>query len=106
MVADVLEADGWDTVFLGTNVPEEGIIQAIRQHRADLFGISATMLFNIPKVIGLVEEVRSEYGNSVHIMLGGSAFRNLDALPSELAGCTVALNLGEALDRTRKVGLP
>ena len=106
MVADVLEADGWDTVFLGTNVPEEGIIQSIRQHRADLFGISSTMLFNIPKVIRLVEAVRKEYGNSVHIMLGGSAFKTLEALPRELEGCTIALDLREALDRTRKVGLP
>lgn len=106
MVADVLDADGWDTVFLGTNVPEEEIIKTLRQHRAHLFGISSTMLFNLPKVIGLVEAVRAEYGNSVHIMLGGSAFKTLEALPSELEGCTIALNLREALDQTRTFGLP
>jgi MerR family transcriptional regulator, light-induced transcriptional regulator len=106
MVADVLDADGWDTVFLGTNVPEEEIIQSLRRHRADLFGISSTMLFNIPKVIGLVEAVRGEYGNSVHIMLGGSAFKTLEALPRELEGCTIALDLREALHRTRTFGLP
>jgi methanogenic corrinoid protein MtbC1 len=106
MVADVLDADGWDTVFLGTNVPEEEIIQTLNQHQAHLFGISATMLFNIPKVIGLVEAVRGEYGNSVHIMLGGSAFKTLEALPRELDGCTVALNLREALDQGRKFGHP
>lgn len=106
MVADVLDADGWDTVFLGTNVPEEGIIQSLSQHRANLFGISSTMLYNIPKVIGLVEAVRGEYGNSVHIMLGGSAFKTLETLPRELEGCTIALNLREALDRTRTFGLP
>jgi len=32
MVSDVLESDGWDVVFLGTNVPPDGIIQSIRQH--------------------------------------------------------------------------
>lgn len=106
MVADVLDADGWDTIFLGTNVPEEGIIQSLRQHRANLFGISSTMLFNIPKVTRLVEAVRGEYGNSVHIMLGGSAFKTLEALPRELEGCTIALNLREALDRTRTFSLP
>ena len=105
MVADILEADGWDTVFLGTNVPEEGVIQSIRQHQADLFGISSTMLFNIPKVIRLVEAVRREFGDSVRIMLGGSAFKVLDAMPDELKGCTVALDLRQALERTRKVGL-
>jgi methanogenic corrinoid protein MtbC1 len=101
MVADIMESDGWDVVFLGTNVPAEGVIQSISRHGADLFGISSTMLFNIPMVIELVEAVRKEFGDSVRIMLGGGAFRALQELPSELGGCTVALNLREALDRTR-----
>jgi methanogenic corrinoid protein MtbC1 len=106
MVADVLEADGWDVIFLGTNVPEEDVIESIRQHRADLFGISSTMLFNIPKVIQLVEATRREFGDSIRIMLGGGAFRSIEALPSELEGCIVALNLREAIDMTRNVYRP
>lgn len=102
MVADVLEADGWNVLFLGTNVPPDGVIQSIRQHQADLFGISSTMLFNLPRVIQLVEAVRKEYGHGVRILLGGGAFRALPELPPELGGCTVALNLREALDRTRR----
>ncbi|MFZ4440852.1 MAG: cobalamin B12-binding domain-containing protein [Syntrophales bacterium] len=102
MVADVLEADGWDVTFLGTNVPAEGVIQSIREHGPDLFGISSTMFFNIPKVIQLVETVHKEFGDSVRIMLGGGAFKALHKLPKELEGCIVALNLREALDRTRR----
>ena len=101
MVADVLESDGWDVKFLGTNVPAEGVIHSIRKHGADLFGISSTMLFNIPRVIDLAEAVRKEFGDSVRIMLGGGAFRTLEKLPLELENCTVARNLREALDRTR-----
>ena len=101
MVADVLEADGWDVMFLGTNVPAEGVIQSIRQHGTELFGISSTMLFNIPKVIQLVEAVRTEFGNSIRIMLGGGAFRGLPELPRELEECIVATNLREALTLTR-----
>ncbi|MBI5483773.1 MAG: cobalamin B12-binding domain-containing protein [Deltaproteobacteria bacterium] len=100
MVADVLEADGWNTVFLGTNVPADGVLQSIRNHKADLFGISSTMLFNIPKVSQLVEEVRKEFGDSVRIMLGGGAFRALKELPGDLEGCIVAMNLRQALDKT------
>jgi methanogenic corrinoid protein MtbC1 len=102
MVADVLEADGWDVTFLGANVPAEGVLQSIRQHGPDLFGISSTMFFNIPKVIQLVEAVRKEFGDSVSIMLGGGAFRTLQKLPGELEGCIVALDLREALDQTRR----
>ena len=102
MVADVLEADGWDVTFLGTNAPVEGVIQSIRQHAPDLLGISSTMVFNIPKVIQLVETVHQEFGDSIRIMLGGGAFKTLHKLPQELEGCIVALNLREALDRTRR----
>ncbi len=105
MVSDVLEADGWNVVFLGTNVPPDGVIQSLRQHGADLFGISSTMLFNIPKVIELVEMVKKEFGSSApRIVLGGSAFRMSSQLPEELTGCAVALNLREALDLTRGNG--
>jgi methanogenic corrinoid protein MtbC1 len=101
MVADVWAGDGWDVMFLGTNVPPAGIIQSIRQHGADLFGISSTMLFNIPKVIELVEAVRKEFGESVHVILGGGAFKALQERPRELEGCVVGLDLREALDRAR-----
>lgn len=99
MVSDVLEADGWDVIFLGTNVPAEGVIESIRQHKANLFGISSTMYFNIPKVIELVETTRKEFGDSVRIMLGGGAFRTMKVLPPELEGCMVALDLREAVEK-------
>jgi len=49
IVADVLEASGWDVRFLGTNMPREAILRVIGQQRADVVGISVTMLFNIPQ---------------------------------------------------------
>jgi methanogenic corrinoid protein MtbC1 len=101
MVADVLEADGWDVMFLGSNVPAQGVIQSIRKHGADLLGISSTMQFNIPQVVELVKAVRKEFGNSVRIMLGGSAFKTPRKLPLELGGCPVAMNLFEAVDQAR-----
>ena len=107
MVADILESEGWDVMFLGTNVPPEGVIQAIRNNGANLFGISSTMFFNLPKVIHLVEAVRKEFGEQAPgIMLGGGAFRMLQQLPGELEGCRVALNLREALELTRRFIAP
>lgn len=102
MVSDVLESDGWNVLFLGTNVPPEGVIQSLRQHGADIFGISSTMFFNIPQVIELVKAVRREFGQKTpQILLGGSAFRMLPQLPEAIEGCFVALNLQQALDLAR-----
>ncbi len=104
MVSDVLEADGWNVVFLGTDVPPEGVIQSIRQQGANLLCISSTMLFNIPEVIKLVEMVKYEFGDgALRVMLGGGAFKMLPQLPKELSGCPVVLNLRETLDMTRVI---
>lgn len=105
MIADILEADGWDTLFLGTNVPVDGVVAALHKHNADLLGISSTMLFNLPKVLGLVEAVKREFGDSVRILLGGGAFKTLKQLPEELEGCLVALDLNQAVQKTRNFSL-
>ncbi|HMM34816.1 MAG TPA: cobalamin-dependent protein, partial [Thermoanaerobaculia bacterium] len=76
MIADALEADGWDVRFLGTDVPGPDVLDAIAAHRADLFGISCTLRQNVPKVSALVDAVRARFGEArPRILVGGGAFR-------------------------------
>ena len=85
LVADVLEADGWDVRFLGANVPQPGILAAIDTHHADILGISATMLFSLPQVRALITAVHARYGpHSPRIVLGGGAFREQPSLATTL----------------------
>jgi methanogenic corrinoid protein MtbC1 len=84
IVADVLEASGWDVRFLGTNMPREGILRVIEQQQAAVVGISVTMLFNIPQLIGLIDAVNRAFGReSVRVIVGGAAFRASRALWKE-----------------------
>lgn len=104
MVSDILEVDGWDVRFLGTNMPHSGIIQAIRDHQPEAIGISCTMLFNLPKVVQLVQEIRDQVGPSCpRITLGGSVFQPLDALSRELGVHGYATNVRDARDLMRKL---
>ncbi|HSK20530.1 MAG TPA: cobalamin-dependent protein [Longimicrobiales bacterium] len=75
MVADVLEADGWNVRFLGTQLPHRDVLQAIDAHEPALVGISTTMLFNMPNVARLVEDVRRHAPGELQIIVGGGAFR-------------------------------
>ncbi len=59
MVADVLEFHGWEVRFLGTNLPQAGILRVVEEQRPDVVGISATMLFNLPRVRELIESIRA-----------------------------------------------
>jgi methanogenic corrinoid protein MtbC1 len=102
MVADVLEADGWDVVFLGTNTPHSAVLAAVDSHQATVLGISATLLSNVPQVVRLVEIAKKRWGTTApRIILGGAAFRFAPALSTEIQADGVALDLAEALEVTR-----
>lgn len=73
MVADFFEMDGWNTYFLGANMPTKGILNMLEQRQAALLAISTTMTFHIPLVRELVVETRKS-GLNVRIMVGGYPF--------------------------------
>lgn len=104
MVADLLEADGWDVLFLGADVEPERVLQAVSEHQATLLGISVTMLVNIPRAAALVQLIRTRQGDRApRILLGGGAFVNPEQLPPELEDCLLARTLPEALELTRRI---
>jgi methanogenic corrinoid protein MtbC1 len=81
--ADLLELDGWDVAFVGTHVPQASVLSAIEAERPDVLGLSATMAFNLPKTVALVEAVRAKFP-SLPIVLGGRALRGGAILAEEL----------------------
>lgn len=102
MIADVLESDGWDVIFLGTNTPHAGVLAALDSYQAAVVGISVTILSNIPQVLRLVKSIKDRWGTRApRIVLGGSAFRHAPALAAEAGADAVALDLAEALAVSR-----
>jgi methanogenic corrinoid protein MtbC1 len=97
MVADALESDGWDVRFLGTNMPHDGILKVVQEHKADIVGISATMLFNLPRVRRLVTEIRQRSGVGARVIVGGGAFRSAPNLYAEIGAHGHAPGLREAI---------
>lgn len=101
MVADILEARGWDVRFLGSNMPCAGIIEAIAAHKADLVGISVTMPFNLTGALDLVRRIRDAFPEErPRVLLGGSAFRSVPALFEEAGADGYARDLRAALTLT------
>jgi methanogenic corrinoid protein MtbC1 len=78
MVADFFEMDGWDTYYLGSDAPASSIVQALKDRRADVLAISATMTFHVGHVSELIAQVRAaDTGGKVKILAGGYPF-NID----------------------------
>ena len=75
IVADALDADGWDVHFIGTNMPNDGILSALEVHEPALLGISATQTANVGRVGDLIADIRSRKQAPPRIIVGGGAFR-------------------------------
>lgn len=97
MVADVLEADGWDVRFLGTQLPHGGVLQAIEEHQPRLVGISATVLLSLPAVADLIRAIRERFGSRVFVVVGGAAFRASPGIWRELGADGVGQDLRDAV---------
>jgi methanogenic corrinoid protein MtbC1 len=74
MVSDMLEANGWQVQFLGSNLPIASILDTVAEAKPQLLGISVTMLFNVQHATRLIAQVKQAAG-SIRVVVGGSAFR-------------------------------
>jgi len=74
MLCDLLEMEGWNTIYLGANVPKAGIVDVLRDNHCSILAISASMTFNIPAVREVIAAVRSG-APGTRIFVGGYAFK-------------------------------
>ena len=100
MVADVLDFDGWDVRFLGTNMPHDGIVAAIEEHEATVVGLSATMLLSVPKLAALISDIKRRLP-SIRILVGGSLVVNRYIDPVSLGADASATSLLEGRELAR-----
>lgn len=104
MVADLLECDGWDVRFLGTNVPPDGVVQVVADHGARVVGISAMILPNLPKVTALIERLRAHAaGRPLSIVVGGGLFRASPNLWRQVGADGFAQDLRDAAATVRRL---
>jgi methanogenic corrinoid protein MtbC1 len=76
MVADFFEMAGWNSYYLGANTPTDSVIDEVIERKADVLGVSATMIYHIPAVADLIQAVRrAPECKQVKILVGGYPFR-------------------------------
>lgn len=75
MVCDFLELKGWNTYYLGANMPTNDIIKMVKAQRADVLGLSATMLEHLEIVREIIEKIRLNSDlKHLKIVVGGYPF--------------------------------
>lgn len=73
MVSDFFELAGWDTFFLGSNMPASGVVDEAKRRSAELLAISVTLDRHMPRVEELISLAR-ELPRPPKILVGGYPF--------------------------------
>jgi diguanylate cyclase (GGDEF)-like protein len=70
MAADVIELAGYETIYLGADVPTADLLQAVASRSPNLVGLSATMPSSIPALERTIAEIRRLNPNLI-VLFGG-----------------------------------
>jgi methanogenic corrinoid protein MtbC1 len=104
MVADFLEMEGWKTLFLGSNLTYQDILQAAREDRPDVLALSATMPHNIDSAGRIVRLIReTPVLQDTGILVGGQAFGADPGLWSKTGADGYAADADEAVKEAARI---
>lgn len=104
MVSDMFELEGWQTYYLGANVPTTSIITSLMLNKPDILLLSATMVYHVKAVKALIEKVHATKGlEKVQIMVGGYPFKLDSQLWKKTGADGFANSATEALEVAQKL---
>jgi methanogenic corrinoid protein MtbC1 len=105
MVTDFFEMSGWDTYYLGANMPLESVVRYIVDKQPQCLAISATMTFHVSAVEELIRLIRLAPGihSDLKIMVGGYPFKVAEGLWKTIGADGYAQNATDAIELADKL---
>ena len=99
MICDVLEMEGWDTVFLGASVPVEDLVRMVLDRRPQVVALSASIAPHVARVREAVTAIRVAVPrDGPMIVVGGRAFTDNPGLAGRLGADLTARDALEATE--------
>jgi MerR family transcriptional regulator, light-induced transcriptional regulator len=75
MVTDFFEMEGFETQYLGSNLPPEDFIGFVKEYKPDLIALSATLPIHLSTLRETIQAIRQEEEvKDIKILVGGQAF--------------------------------
>lgn len=76
IISSVFELSGWNSIYLGSNIPTKNILNAIHENQPDAVALSVTMSQHVESADNIIQAIRKFYSkDSLSIILGGSGFK-------------------------------
>jgi methanogenic corrinoid protein MtbC1 len=95
MSADLLELEGWQTYYLGANMPAMSIIEIVREKKARILLLSMCLPINGPALRALISMVREQLGDKVKIIIGGYSISADPVYAASFGADAAATDAGE-----------
>lgn len=103
MVCDLLELDGWDTVFLGASVPVEDLVEMVKERRPEVVALSASITPHLARVREAVEAIREAMPEGAPVIaIGGRAFAGDATLAERMGADLTAKDAVEVAERLKE----
>jgi MerR family transcriptional regulator, light-induced transcriptional regulator len=105
MVTDFFEMDGWDTYYLGANMPIDSLVRYLSEIKPQCLAISATMTFHVSAVEEMIRKIRTahEVPDDLKILVGGYPFIVAEGLWKTVGADGFAPNATEAVELADKL---
>lgn len=104
MVSDFFEMEGWDTHYLGANMPDTHLVKLLEEIQPDILAISVTSPLHIDKAAELITKIRNdELTGKIKIMVGGYPFRIVPDLWRKIGADASAGSAKEAIKIANKL---
>jgi methanogenic corrinoid protein MtbC1 len=98
MLCDLLEMDGWETIYLGASMPIESLVELVRARRPDVVAISATLATHVSRVREAIRSIRAaQLELQPVIAVGGRAFMSDPSLAARVGADLTASDAREAV---------
>jgi MerR family transcriptional regulator, light-induced transcriptional regulator len=78
IIESLLLNKGFKVYNISTSIPTDYIIEYIHDSQPDIIFISVTLAENIKPAERLVQQIHTKYNNKLPVVVGGSAFNNMD----------------------------
>ena len=100
MVTDFFEMHGWDTYYLGANMPIDGVIRFLKEVKPQCLAISATMTFHVSEVEDMIRRIRlsPDVPETMKIIVGGYPFKVAEGLWKSVGADGYAINAVEGVE--------
>jgi methanogenic corrinoid protein MtbC1 len=98
MLADFMEMDGWDVIYLGANTPANEIIAILKRNKPFIAALSVATVFNLDKARQVIQMIKEDHETSaIKVMIGGLAFNDMPQLWKTIGADGYAANAEDAL---------